>query len=394
MKLGILKKFTGKSSNRSAPAAAIIDHSDQAQMDEDLLSAQPMEIIFHILSFLDNPNDILACSLVNRRIGVAADEFKFKRAIHQLRAIIGLQTDDLHLQDYCPAGFVKELRATMIRLSQEVDYLRGVLPSILQGMPNDNIKTALEELHQRLITQKNGQFKNISEMEKLSILINDINTHIANRQIAAHMTVYINLRHLTRITPEFIDTHFEQLCRFNKLYLQNNFLITVPNKLLANSQANVVKLHNNQLRQIPKYLFLMPKLAELHLQNNQILEVPAMIIRSQTLRHLFLQHNHLIGLPERMEEMKQLVQVGLTHNHITEDQWEHIKENTWSRSRNDTQHIADKPAWQTDIDVSQLVTMFESFSLAERKDSKRLKGSCEKAASILEPKAKAKRTLN
>lgn len=346
------------------------------------LQTLPLEMYSEILSYLP-PKDILsfAAALVSGNAGVMANAFKWRSAIKLLREAAGFAVNPITYSECHTENFIHELKLAIARITQEYKFLKEKSPQILEGLENQAARDIFADLMHQVETALQQKFNNITHLKKLGVLIDQINTHIANSQLQAFHTVIVKLRNITRITPEFVAQHQAQLSAAKSFSLENNFLATIPSELTENSQAYILNLASNQLRSIPHCIFAMPQLTTLNLANNFILDLPHNLQRMKSLRNLFLQHNKLSDVSEVLLNMPQLIKVGLTHNQIPQTKLEKLYPKVQT---NDLAHTT--TAWQGTSNTQLLIQQFEALSFSKKSEAKKIQCSLKSAEKLLQNK--------
>lgn len=150
---------------------------------------------------------------------------------------------------------------------------------------------------------RNWLHKNLSVLRKLvELRLRDLDLAYAPTDInlcAGLQRLYLQNNRLVTL-PEAL---FKGLNELQWLHLENNTMASLPERLFERlTRLRWLHLENNQLRSLPETLFHgLAGLERLHLQNNQLVTLPEKLFHGLAgLKVLDAGHNHLASLPERL----------------------------------------------------------------------------------------------
>jgi Leucine-rich repeat (LRR) protein len=128
------------------------------------------------------------------------------------------------------------------------------------------------------------------------------------------------------LLKQFDNKEALYMTQIKKLYLNDNFLKSVPPALFAElPRVTNIDLSHNYLGELPEFSYA-PKLKKLDLSHNLLTYLPTSITQFHSLQHLNLSHNHLgllshliePALPLEMSHLDRLTHLDLSYNFLDE----------------------------------------------------------------------------
>jgi len=116
---------------------------------------------------------------------------------------------------------------------------------------------------------------------------------------------------------ETVQDKIESLIHLQVLHLQHNKLVKLPSAVGQLKNLVILNLEHNQLTSLPSEIQQLKKLNKLLLANNRLQELPAAIIYLDSLEELHVTSNRLQQLPnEDLSCLKSLKQLNIANNNI------------------------------------------------------------------------------
>ena len=146
------------------------------------------------------------------------------------------------------------------------------------------------------------------------------NFHLKNSVVEQHS----HLRAITfqshESTIDLDDSHVQNDENTERLYLQNNVLLTIPIEIMLFSKIRLLDLSNNNLSHIDDFILNISTLQNLYLKNNALQDdsLPKDMSSLTQLREINISGNSFTRLPEHFYTIKSLRYLYAGNNQINE----------------------------------------------------------------------------
>ncbi|GAB4396883.1 MAG: hypothetical protein OHK0053_12000 [Microscillaceae bacterium] len=123
-----------------------------------------------------------------------------------------------------------------------------------------------------------------------------------------------NVLRLVHLQMKHLHTNIGHLSQVKILYLNDNYLETLPEGLAALQDLRQLYLQKNYFSQVPEVVSHLKNLRKLSLEHNRLIDLPVSLVRLQKLESLNLRANQLSALPEVLQKLPNLRFLDLSQN--------------------------------------------------------------------------------
>jgi len=123
--------------------------------------------------------------------------------------------------------------------------------------------------------------------------------------------LYLDHNNLVELPDEIVEKFWS---RVQVIYMQSNYLGSIPNSFSSLKDLRVLHLYSNQIEKIPESLCQLVYLQVLYLNDNRLRSLPASMCHMKSLKRLTLHNNLLVELPFSLYMLMEKLNVRLEGN--------------------------------------------------------------------------------
>jgi Leucine-rich repeat (LRR) protein len=147
-----------------------------------------------------------------------------------------------------------------------------------------------------------ASFRNLTSLIELTLNRNII-SNISWIESMPNLEFFnVNRNHLSDLSAVSFSTN----TKLKKLYLNKNYIRSLPDSFGDLSEVTFINLADNQLTELPFSIGKLGKLTELVLDRNRLVTLPESIGDLENLEYLSISHNPITSLPESITKLKKV----------------------------------------------------------------------------------------